>query len=93
MALQDEVNAQVGEIKSHFNGVQTTQPVSFVAVKAALTQVANAVDALSGDSSGLRASIAGIADTQNVSFAGVKAGANGLVDLLIDKSNYNGASQ
>ena len=93
MALQDDVNGQVAAIKGQFNGLAATQQVSFAGVKAALTAVANAVDGLGGDSSGLRVSIAEIADTQDVSFAGVKDGANNLIDMLIDKSNFSGADQ
>lgn len=90
MALQDDINEQVSQIKSDVAAV-VNQEVDHDPIKVALLAVANAIDDLSGDSTALRAAINNIPTTQTIGFAKSKSALNGLVNLLIDQSNFDGS--
>jgi hypothetical protein len=112
MSLQDDVNDQVAGIISgmaaagavELPAAQTaTVTIDFQPVRDALIAVADALDALSGDSSGVRAAILGIENQeqeveisfgdQNTAIAAHLAAGNGMVSLLITGSNFDGQNQ
>jgi hypothetical protein len=111
MSLQDDVNAQIEGIQSSLADAGAVLPVEqsftvmidFGPTRTALTEAANAIDALLGDSSVLRSAIEGIEDQeqevviplggQNAAIGSTVSAANGMVSLLITQSNFDGASQ
>lgn len=92
MAIQDDVNEQVSQIKSDVASV-ADQSVSLASVKAALVALADAIDAVAGNTTAARAAINLIPNQSNVSFSGSKASLDGLVKLLVDDSNFSGEQQ
>jgi hypothetical protein len=92
MALQDDLNGQVTQIKSDVASI-ANQAVAFNPVKTAMLELANAIDALGGNTAAARAAINNIQATQAVGFDNSKSALDGLVSLLIDQSNFSGGEQ
>jgi hypothetical protein len=104
MSLQDDVNNQVAAIHQQLAEAQAANPpntvvVSFESIRTALGEAANAIDTLGGDSASLRASIEGIEDVEvdllqlNAAMGSHLGASASIVDLLINQSNFDGASQ
>lgn len=101
---QEAVNDKVASIQSDLTAAQAANlpasaPVSFDPIVEALEAAADAIDALSGDSSALRTKIA-LIQNQSIDLSAIKTASDNhlsaqatIVDLLITQSNFDGGGE
>ncbi len=101
---QEDVNDKVASLQSDLAEAQganlpASASVNFEPVVEALEAAADAIDALTGDSSALRAKIA-LIQNQSIDLSAIKTASDKhldaqtiIVDLLITQSNFDGLDQ